>query len=190
MEFQRIEDKIKQKYNIEKNDIYGIFLFGSRVYKTNTDYSDYDYLIINRNINNQEIKHKILNIHLYTREQYQKMLNNHKMIALEIYYYHKLYEFDFSLDTDLLKKEVLKNTEETMNKAIFNLSKNYKLGINKYFHAFRILDFAIQIIEKGEIYDYSSMNDLWVELNSNYWTEESLKERFNNLYYEKMNKLK
>ena len=87
-------------------------------------------------------------------------------------------------------EEVLKNSKTTKSVAKVKFINNeYRMGINKYFHSIRILDFANQIIEKGKIEDYSSMNWLWDELKNSFFTWDEIEDKYNELYLTKRDRL-
>jgi predicted nucleotidyltransferase len=178
---------LKQKYNLVEADI-EIYLFGSRVYGTFSERSDSDYIVItDKDINNQEIKHDLVNIHIYNRQHFQKMLFEHKIIALEIFFLYNT-SFDFDLDKSLLRKEISGKASNSFVKCKKKLlvENDYYIGLKSLFHSLRIIDFGIQIADKGRIYDFSSCNDIWNDLNSRFWTWNELNEIYKPVFNSKM----
>lgn len=189
--------QIKQKYQISEDKVIGIYLFGSRVYGTSKNSSDYDYIVItNTNVNNQEIKHPIVNVHLYTKEHFQEMLNEHKIQALEVYFNNKdnMKDFIFKLDKSKLRKEissVSNNSWVKCKKKLLVEENEYYIGIKSLFHSFRIIDFGIQIAKNKEIIDYSSTNWLWEELSNKYdLTWNYLSDKYKPLLNQNMSKFR
>lgn len=162
------------------------------MYGTHKDNSDYDYIVINKTINNQEIKHPIVNIHLYTMEHFKEMIKEHKIQFMEIYSNN---DFDFQLNIDLseLRKEISSKSNNSWVKCKkkLNVEENeYNIGIKSLFHSIRIIDFGIQIAQYGKIKDFSSMNYLWDEISKRYWTWDDLKETYQSLYNGKMSEFR
>jgi len=183
---------IKQKFSLNEKDI-SIYLYGSRIYGTNKENSDYDYLIINKKINNQEIKHKIVNLHLYTEEHFQEILNEHKIVALEVYFYNNINNFIFNLDLQKLRKSISEKASNSWVKCKKKLTVEqgeYYIGIKSLFHSIRIIEFGIQIAKYGEIKDYSSANYILEKLNSQYWTWDEINEYFKPIYNKKMSEFR
>lgn len=184
---------LESKYKLTKEDIHTMGIFGSRVYKTDNHQSDYDYIVINTgSINNQEIKHPIVNLHIYTLEHFTEQLQEHKIQFLEIYFNEKL-DIPFTINLQKLRHEISSKSNNSWAKCHKKLTveeDEYYIGIKSLFHSIRIIDFGIQMASKGEIYDYSSMNWLWEELQSQYWTWEELKEKYKPLYNKKMSEFR
>jgi hypothetical protein len=71
-----------------------------------------------------------------------------------------------NIDPMKLKKYVLMQSNSSWMKAKFKLNENDILrGIKSVFHSLRILDFGIQILKKGRIYDFSHANHFWDEIS-------------------------
>ncbi len=180
---------LKSKYGVSEDEIHSISLFGSQVYRTSDKQSDYDYIVLtNTKINNQEIKHPVANVHIYTIEHFKDMLRNHKIQAMESLFYNDM-DFDFKLDLSKLRHEISSVSSNSFVKAkkkIIVEKDEYYIGIKSLFHAIRIIDFGTQIAEQGSIKDFSSMNWLWKELKSQHWTWEELNTKYKPLLNEKM----
>ena len=185
---------VKQKYNINKEDVVGCYLFGSRVYGTNDYNSDYDYILItNKNVNNQEIKHKIVNIHIYTVEHFQNLLDEHKIKQLEVFFKNKEEltnkGFKFSLDLIKLREEISSVSNNSWVKCKKKLTveeDEYFIGVKSLFHSLRILDFGSQIAEYGEITNYSYSNDIWDNIKDKKWDKEQYNWEYFNTFYKKI----
>jgi len=159
-----------------------IYLFGSRIYKTHTDDSDYDILIIAKNsVEAIEIKSDKFNIHIYTESKFREDLEWHLPRNLEC-----LYSPDFARLKENIKFD-LEINEAKIRHAISHVSSNswvkakkkleigeYNIGIKSLFHSLRIPMFGIQIMESGRIYDFECSNHIWEKLNSKKWTWDEL----------------
>jgi len=218
IEFEKIKKKslaanklVKQKCLLKNNQVIGSYILGSRLYKSNNKNSDFDFITIvvddvkknieeyfnifnselDKKYNSREIKDKNINIHVYTINEFQNLLNNHDIKALEVFfdnkYLGKFPNFNFTLDKSKLRKEIstISNNSWVKCKKKITIENEYELGIKSMFHAFRILNFGIQIAEHEFIFNYTSSNYILNELNEKKYSWEEIyakyKEKFNSL---------
>lgn len=166
---QEIMDIIKLHPLKVKN----IYLFGSRVYRTNREDSDYDFIVVANNmIEASEIKGQKYNIHIHTPDKFKRDLANHDIHALECIYapdYAKLQvkeNYPFVLNKGKLIKSFLTTSHSSWHKAKLKLREcDIYLGTKSAFHAMRILVFGIQIAKYGSITDFSEANHFWKEMD-------------------------
>lgn len=155
--------------------VLAIYKFGSHVYLTNNENSDEDYIVIAE----EYFDSQNINIHVYTKEQFQLKLDNHDIQVLECYFLGLAntnilkvdgnLSFDFNLDLHKLRTSIstIASNSFVKGKKKLTISGDYdlNLAIKSIFHSLRILDFGIQIASEGKISNYSSMNwlleDLW-----------------------------
>lgn len=156
---------------INDNNFLNIYRFGSHVYGTNNEFSDEDYICV--------VGHKIIsediNIHIYSKKEFQDFLNNHDIQALEMYFLpeeFKLKEnikFQFELNLSKLRHAISTVANgawvKGKKKLIVQADYNKLLAIKSIFHSLRILDFGIQMATEGKISNYSSMNHILFELS-------------------------
>lgn len=150
-----------------------IVVFGSRLYGTNKDNSDWDLLII------QKIKRPIkdINIHCFTIDEYKLSIINGDIVALETYFAPKEFVLkDEWYETDLLltlNKESFRRNISILSENSFVKCKKKLIVVGDYdldtaiksmFHSFRILAFAKQVLLYNEITDFQAMNWLYKEL--------------------------
>lgn len=168
--------------------------YGSRVYGTASDKSDYDYIAIDFNNDSlpyKEIIEDNIHVHKYSYDEFKKELLLHKINILEIFYlnYSDIFrenkELNFKLDLKLLRHEISQKASNSFVKAKKKIEKekDFYVGLKSLFHSLRILDFGCQIAKNGKIIDYSSANKYWfdiVNFNSTDW--EFLKERYQPIY--------
>jgi hypothetical protein len=132
------------------------YLFGSRLYKSNDLDSDYDYVEI---ADTQIVFDK--NITFFTPEEFALSLNNHDVVALEIFFSQDL-PFQFELNLGKLRTSVSTITSNSWvkGKKKITVLGDYDLsaGLKSVFHSLRILDYGIQIAINGKIIDYSKSN--------------------------------
>jgi len=97
-----IDDIIKAS-GLHKSRVHNIYVFGSRVYETHSDNSDWDIVVVaNNSVEAIEIKSDLYNIHIYTPKKFQEDLDWHMPKNIECIFapsWAKLQErikFDFT----------------------------------------------------------------------------------------------
>lgn len=148
------------------------YSFGSRVYGTNRENSDYDYVYIlpweiYEEPKNTDHKH-------YTIRNFQLLIDEMDICALECYFLPENsgqienHKFTFNLDKQKLRTQISKaaNNSWVKGKKRLTITADYDkmIAIKSIFHSIRILDFGIQIATEGRIYNYSNMNYLWNDI--------------------------
>lgn len=146
------------------NNCVNIYPFGSRVYGSNNENSDYDYIVV--------VKEKVvstdINVHIYTTQEFQHLLDNCEIQTLECVFAPKdfilkrWFEFDVNIDKSKLRvsiSTISSNSWVKGKKKLIALG-DYDLnaGLKSVFHSLRILDFGIQIALHGKIINLGSMN--------------------------------
>ena len=167
--------------------------YGSRVYGTHKEDSDYDYIGIvpnwNRKLNTgTEYNWNKTDIHIYNRQDFQEQLLNHKIHTLEAYFHPDkqiVYEFNFVLDLIRLRHELSEKSSHSFVKAKKKIGKekDYYIGWKSLFHALRILNFGIQLASEGKIEDFSAANHYWFEIrDAQQYNWEYFKEKYQPIY--------
>ena len=207
MNIQNDFEKIKTIFLLKDYDLLSIFPYGSRVYGTNSDKSDYDYIAVFKDgtvkddfsLEKYVFKDQILstdnctdkfisyNIHTYNYSTFVKLIEKHKISALECIFLPKekllcdRKKFNFTLNITTLRSSISEKASHSWVKAKkkFEVEKDKNIYIAKksLFHSFRIIDFGKQIAKNGQIADYSSMNNLWFDILNN--ESEDWKDYFN-----------
>lgn len=184
---------IALRSGIQKEDILCVYPYGSRVYGNFNINSDCDYIVIVKNKTNEQFSDNLININYYTNEEHQNRLDNHEISALECFFLEKnlVYEtckFSFKLDLSKLRNSLSANSSNSWVKCKKKLTveQDYDLSIGRksMFHAFRIINFGIQIATTGRIINYSSCNTLYYEIFAhNEWQDlfDTFKERYNKI---------
>jgi len=154
------------------DNILNLYMFGSRVYGTNNENSDYDMIGI---VENPVISDDI-NVKYFTVTEFQNLVDNHDIQALECLFLHdkfKLKEtlkehFVFNLNKNVLRKSIstVSNGSWVKGKKKLTVMADYdkELALKSLFHSIRILNFGIQIAVAGHIFDYSKVNWLLSDL--------------------------
>jgi predicted nucleotidyltransferase len=178
--------QIIEASKIHPSRIFNIFLFGSRVYGTCNDESDYDFVIVaNNSFESIEIKEGIFNIHIYTPDRFAKDLLWHKPNNLECIFspqFAKLKEDikpQFILDTRKLRHAISHLSSNSWVKCQKKLQTGeYQIGIKSLFHSLRLPMFATQLCKYGTISDFSCANIYWEKLKSRQWTWDEIDSEF------------
>jgi hypothetical protein len=169
--------------------VHNIYVFGSRVYKTNSENSDWDIIMVaNNSVEAIELKGEKYNIHIYTPDKFKEDLEWHRINNLECIFaptWAKIQEnIPYNLDIDLPKlrhstSHISSNSWVKAKKKIFQ--DEYHTGIKSIFHSLRIPMFATQVATTGSIYDFEMTNYIWNKLVSKIWTWEELDNEFREL---------
>ncbi|ASV44420.1 hypothetical protein PBI_SCTP2_405 [Salicola phage SCTP-2] len=157
-----------------------LFVFGSRVYGNTTGLSDIDYIVISDNMSSANI-HDYINVSCYTNEQFNKLIQDHEITALEVlslslnndcenYYDGDVPEFYIDLST--LRSSISSKASNSFVKAKKKLTvdKDYDFycSMKSLFHAIRIYDFGKQLAEYGYIHNFESCNDIFYNIQRDY----------------------
>jgi len=185
-----IEDILKAA-KMHKSRSFNIYVFGSRVYGTHSEDSDWDIIIVgNNSVESIEIKHELYNIHVYTPKKFQEDLDWHMPKNLECYFapdWAKLKEdikFNFTLKHPKLRHATSHVSSNSWVKARKKLlvADEYNIGIKSLFHAIRIPMFSTQIANFGEIRDFQCANWIWNKICEKEWIWEDLDTEFRNVH--------
>ena len=174
-------DQFKNKYKLNGGGVL-LFPFGSRVYGTHSEQSDYDFMAVGPKGHDlktgEGLRSKDLNVHVYTPDDFQDQLNAHKIHTLEAYFLPDgrcKKEFKWKLDLKTLRHELSAKASNSWVKAKkkMEVEKDLALGRKSLFHALRILNFGIQISRDGKITDYSAANPHWEAIKGEFdsWPE-------------------
>lgn len=182
------------KTKLTEKQIVAAYMYGSRVYGTFTKHSDYDFIVVTSNMDNKQFSDNLININFYTPEEHQQRLYDHEISAIECQFLEPQFvllerqNFKFRIDHSKLRHSLSAKSSNSWVKAKKKLTveKDYDLSVGRksLFHAIRIVEFGIQLAEKGKIYDYGCSNPLFEEIMNIYnWDELFLtyKNRYNNL---------
>lgn len=169
-----------------KNAI-AIYKYGSAVYGTFVDgISDEDYIVIIPNsfshCDGEQLVDANAQYSFYTVHTWQLMLDNNAVCAMECYFLPKQFvvKETAKFHTNICKEKVRKEFSSTASNSFVKCKKkltvadsfNPRIGKKSLWHSLRILDFGIQILEHGQIVNYSSANYLYdgiVNADSNDW---------------------
>lgn len=176
---------------INDDNVLNIYVFGSRVYGTATPESDTDVIMVVK----EWFDSIDINIHVYTVEQFQLLVNRHDIQAMECVFAPKEWVLKnkqyFSMpifSAPLLRVAIstIASNSWVKGKKKLVVAGDYDmhLAIKSIFHSLRILDFGIQIANTMSIQNFGSMNyilddlkkmsqqyqreDLWMKIDDKY----------------------
>lgn len=158
-----------------------IYQYGSRVYGTNQINSDWDYVCISKTECLGEMDQGKVNITYMSSEHFQNLLNEHNIMTLECFFLDPKFilkkqqnNWDFKLNLSKLRHSISEKASNSFVKAKKKFISPYtwaseerERGKKSLFHAFRILDFGIQIATESKISNYGSMNHIFEDIISN-----------------------
>lgn len=182
-------EKVIRASSIHQSRVFNVYIFGSRVYGTNNNDSDWDIIMVaNNSVESTEIKNGLFNIHVYTPDKFKKDLDWHRINNLECIFapnYAILkeeinYRKDFKLDISKLRhasSHISSNSWVKAKKKI-TISNEYHIGIKSLFHSIRIPMFSKQIIENGNIIDFKSANYIWFDLIKKRYNWDELENKY------------
>lgn len=177
-----------------------LYPYGSRVYGTASETSDFDYIaVVDHEVEsatNLDSPHLNANVTIYSARLFQLKLDEHEISILECFFLpehlilKKTIDFSFTLSLQKLRTAISSKGPNSWvkTKKKFTVDKDYApyIGIKSLFHCFRIMDFGKQIAAHGTIKDYGSSNVIWQELSTKRpedWTwpelETVYKDRYN-----------
>ncbi len=167
------------------HQLYALYLYGSRVYGTNGPDSDFDFIGVGQ-FDSQATG--IYDITCYTKERFARLLAEHEVSVLECVSQKPLAGINFDpppIDKGVLRASISKKSSNSWVKCKKKLCPtadyNALVGLKSFFHAFRVLDFGIQIAEHGKVVDFGSRNQLWhtlCERPAEKWTWDELDKTF------------
>lgn len=171
---QKVSNYLESKFGY---NILNVYPFGSRVYGTNAENSDYDFIVV---VDSTEfskidgleffIDSNFINVTIYSKVAFQQKIDEHEISCLECLYLDKNLKFEkinfnFVLNLQTFRHSIsskCSNSWSVANKKL-TVEQDVKRSLKSIFHIFRIYDFAIQIIETNFI-NFKSKNQLHTEL--------------------------
>ena len=168
---QLIYDILIDTHNIPFENILGIYPFGSITYGTVTERSDHDFVVIaDMDVDYIQHESEMIDVHIMSLRRYKKMLAEHDIMALEVYFNPmpiKKVDTEFELNLPQLRRKisaVVSNSWVKAKKKVTMETEDTWTGYKSLFHSMRILDFGIQLAESGKIGDFQRVTHLWHEI--------------------------
>lgn len=170
-------ERIISEFNLNADDLLNGYCYGSRVYGTANEGSDYDYILIFKDGTVKDefaVTRGDLSLHMYQHSSFQDLINRHKIFALECVFLPKdqilqnKMPFQIKIDLKKLRSAISEKASHSFVKAKKKIvvDKDHDLYIAKksLFHSLRIIDFGTQMALHGKIVDYQSTNSYWEDI--------------------------
>jgi len=174
-------EKICDVLNIDHSKILNIYPYGSKIYKTDDEFSDSDFIIVFKSslLPSGAFKDNAISSFdrevqgtCYSRSGFIDAINNYEISALECIFLpedqiiQKKMNFGITKynEKEFVKKIISKASSSWHFATLSYKDDNIESSIKNVFHALRILDFGIQIKKNNKIINYSSMNVLHKEI--------------------------
>lgn len=172
MDCQLITKIVSTHTRLDSDKIVGVYPFGSFTYDTTTDKSDADFVVIvdSDGVDHVQYETPQLDIHILSINHYKKLLDNHDIMALEVFYNPyalKKFKVDFKPNLAKLRHSisaVVSNSWVKAKKKVELENEDSWVGYKSLFHSMRILDFGIQIARDGAILNYASVSPLLFQI--------------------------
>jgi predicted nucleotidyltransferase len=168
---------ICQELGIDYSQVLNIYPYGSKIYGTDNENSDDDYVIVYKTSflpngcfrdNARSSKNRKIQGTCYSKSGFIDAINNYQISALECIFLpedkviQKKMNFQMSrfYKKDLARKIITTASSSWHFANLAHKDNHYESCAKNIFHALRILDFGIQIKEHHKIVNYSSMNKI------------------------------
>lgn len=183
---QNLLDQLQLKY-----PQCNIYLYGSHVYNTNSEKSDYDFIIVGNTTSEESIKTEFGDLHFYSKPDFMNLLYRQEISALECYFLpeefkRERFPLEWTLDLGKLRDSCSQKSSNSWVKAKKKLLVENEpyLAQKSLFHSLRIIQFAIQIAATGKLSNFDT-RILWNEVVSlpldwEHWVSH-FKSRYNSL---------
>lgn len=162
---------------IDDPNVLNIYPFGSRVYGTHGEKSDFDYICVT----NDKLKDSLLvdeqhnHYHMFALTEFDWLLSICDIQALECNYLpsekiikHGCYFPRIKPALHQLRISISTITSNSWvkgkKKLIVTGDYDKYIGMKSVFHSLRILDLGIQIARYADIKNYSSLNHIWADI--------------------------
>jgi predicted nucleotidyltransferase len=187
-----LHQKILDAFKLSEQDIIAIYPYGSRIYGTATESSDYDFVVVMKHLTAEsdqlDAPNDTITINLYSEDSFTDRVAKHRISVLECLFLpaDKVIKepskpFQFRLNKQALRESISEKASKDFNQCKKRLSdsqgwnpvlnqpfvKKVYEAKKSLFHCFRIIDFGMQIANNGKIVDYTSCNKLWQEIKDN-----------------------
>lgn len=170
-------EQICEQLHLDYSKVSNIYPYGSKIYGTDDEFSDSDYIIVFKSsllpsgaFKDNAISSTDRSIQgtCYSRSGFIDAINNYEIAALECIFLpedkivQKKMNFVITKynEKEFLKKIISKASSSWHFATLANKDGHIESCAKNVFHALRILDFGIQIKENQKIVNYSSMNEM------------------------------
>jgi len=193
-----IKEQVLNRLKREGIEVINLYLYGSRVYGTASNDSDWDFIVVCKDdITGKQIKHKLYDITFYQEEDFVEKIEVHEISVLECLFLdesqmwikNKSYRSYFNLNKSKLRTSISTKASNSWVKAKKKVEVEESYDLNtaqkSLFHSLRILSYGLQLAKYGCINNYSCSNEVLKKVRTLYsW------EAMNNTFKKDFNRLK
>ena len=189
--------------NIYLKDVLNIYPYGSKIYETNIEYSDDDFIIVYKKSllpsgafkdNAISSSNKKIQGSCYSKGGFIDAINNYQISALECIFLPEdkiikntmKFKINKFHENEFVKKIISTASASWHNAKMAHKNDNIEYVKKNIYHALRILDFGKQIKDNRKIINYSSMNNLKKEI----YNDNCKLKIWHNLFIQMSNNLK
>jgi len=170
-----MKDVISENFNIEKENIIGIFRYDLANYDESFEEiipKDRFLTILKTDKEmDEETEEDMLKIRAVSEHDFQKLLDSNDPVATECFFqknplYLKTKSFTFNHDSKKAKEKFKEKFLEyvSISKYYLTEEKNKKLAALYLFKAERTFFLLSQLLEKGKITDFTSINPTYIDI--------------------------
>jgi hypothetical protein len=176
-------EKICNELRLDYSNVLNIYMYGSKVYRNDDEFSDSDYIIVFKSSllpsgafrdNAISSVNRLTQGVCYSRSGFIDAINNYEICALECIFLpennvvQKKMNFEITKfnEKEFAKKLISKASSSWHFADLAYKDDNIESSMKNVFHALRILDFGIQIKYNKKITNYSSMNNIKKEIEN------------------------
>jgi predicted nucleotidyltransferase len=154
---------------LKRPDVALLVPVGSRVYGTARPDSDHDFLAVVESGRDDLLYAPDVNVTVKARASFEQALRDHSMFAMEAHFAPtRLVEgsFPFKLDRRALWSAVEKKSAEDFAKAEKRYDEEPTAMAKKLFHSVRVVDFGVQLCERGRLEDFMVSAPVWAAVSA------------------------
>jgi len=176
IETKLLTNNVLNSVRIFKEDIKGLYIYGSRLWETDDEDSDLDYVVILsdsshiwevRKGGHYQKESDDIDLHILSETKYKELLEDCDEMALSIYFQEYpliKYEYSFNINLANLRKSFSTKANNSYVKAKKKLQDGeIRIAYKSLYHSLRILDFGRKIAEcsltNEKIYDMTSFGE-------------------------------
>jgi hypothetical protein len=167
-------EEIFEGIGINLLSVQSLHIQGSRLYGINDANSDWDLSLITTEVSENDFREVSIggndfDVHLFSQSNFQNRLDNHEMRELESLSHPEEFilidnkSFSLDIDNNKLISQVNFESDDLWNRAknTLNSGGDSYVALKNIWHSFRFLIFAEQILQNGNIVEFSAANYLY-----------------------------
>jgi predicted nucleotidyltransferase len=179
-------EEVIQKSGLHPSRVLNVYIFGSQIYGTASEKSDYDILIVAKTpYQEKELVVDNLNIHILSMDRFLEGLRVNNIRNIEClmspYILMETIHIPYEINIKGLRHSISHTCSNSWVKAMKKMQfGEYYIGIKSLYHALRISMFGTQLAKDGAITNWQCANHIWDDLISKEWTWAELASKYQN----------